>query len=66
MRNGVLDWTDAAAPGVPSFEFLDDIGDADILYPSISGAATELSAADRLTMKKLFEHGSRRYSGRRH
>lgn len=30
VRDGVLDWTDVAGPGVPSFEFVDDIGDADI------------------------------------
>ena len=138
VRDGVLDWTDVAGPGVPSFEFVDDIGDADIpvvwaeepdgdwyiafcsydisiatlrmgvnhilvtgrrgdgevasmddiyttllhemghalglgghsddmrdiMYPSI-GYATELSPADRLTLQKLYKHGSRRYSGRR-
>ena len=30
MRDGVLDWTDVAAPGVPSFEFVENQGDADI------------------------------------
>ena len=30
VRDGVLDWTDVAAPGVPSFVFVEDKGDADI------------------------------------
>lgn len=30
VRDGVIDWTDVAAPGVPSFVFVDDKGDADI------------------------------------
>lgn len=30
VRDGVLDWSDVAAPGVPSFEFVDDPGEADI------------------------------------
>lgn len=30
VRDGVIDWTDAASPGVPSFVFVDDDGDADI------------------------------------
>ena len=30
VRDGVLDWTDAAGPGVPSFVFVDNAGDADI------------------------------------
>ncbi|HWT83569.1 MAG TPA: hypothetical protein VN648_32765, partial [Candidatus Methylomirabilis sp.] len=30
MRRGVTDWTDAAGPGVPSFEFVDHAADADI------------------------------------
>lgn len=30
VRDGFTDWTDAAAPGVPSFVFVDHIGDADI------------------------------------
>ena len=30
VRDGVTDWTDVAAPGIPSFEFVDDPGDADI------------------------------------
>jgi len=30
VRLGVLGWTDVAAPGLPSFEFVDDAGDADI------------------------------------
>jgi predicted Zn-dependent protease len=30
VRDGVTDWTDVAAPGVPSFEFVDDPGEADI------------------------------------
>jgi predicted Zn-dependent protease len=30
VRDGVLDWTDVAAPGVPSFVFVEDKGEADI------------------------------------
>lgn len=30
VRDGFTDWTDVAAPGVPSFVFVDDIGEADI------------------------------------
>jgi predicted Zn-dependent protease len=30
VRDGVLDWTDAAGPGIPSFTFVDTAGDADI------------------------------------
>ena len=30
VRDGVLDWTDVAGPGVPSFVFVDSAGDADI------------------------------------
>ena len=30
VRDGVLDWSDVVAPGLPSFEFVDDEGDADI------------------------------------
>ena len=30
VRDGVLDWTDAAGPGIPSFVFVDSAGDADI------------------------------------
>jgi hypothetical protein len=30
VRDGFSDWTDVAAPGVPSFVFVDDIGEADI------------------------------------
>jgi Matrixin len=30
VRDGVLDWTDVAAPGVPRFVFVEDKGDADI------------------------------------
>ena len=30
VRDGVLDWTDVAAPGIPSFEFVGKAGDADI------------------------------------
>ena len=30
VRDGVLDWTDVAAPGIPSFVFVEDIGEADI------------------------------------
>jgi predicted Zn-dependent protease len=30
VRDGVLGWTDAAGPGIPSFVFVDDAGDADI------------------------------------
>ena len=30
VRRAVLDWTDVAAPGVPSFVFVDSHGDADI------------------------------------
>jgi len=30
VRDGVLDWTDVAAPGIPSFEFVDDKSQADI------------------------------------
>ena len=30
VRDGVLDWTDVAAPGVPSFVFVENKGDADI------------------------------------
>ena len=136
---GVLNWTNVAGPGLPSFEFVDDIGDAnipilwadepdgdwyiafcsydintrtmrmgvshilvtgrwgegrvagieeiyqtvlhemghalglgghspdsrDIMYYSINGSAVGLSGADKLTLKKLYQHGSRRYSGRR-
>ena len=139
VRRAVLDWTDVAGPGVPRFEFVDDMGDADIpivwadspdgdwyiafcsydlnlaqlrmgvahilvtgrwgngeeasegeihkvmlhemghalglgghsddprdiMYPSIRSDAAGLSDADRLTLKKLYEHGSRRHSGRR-
>jgi len=30
VRDGVMDWTDVAAPGVPSFVFVENKGDADI------------------------------------
>lgn len=30
VRDGVTDWTDVAAPGVPSFRFVDDPGRADL------------------------------------
>lgn len=30
VRGGITDWTDVAAPGVPSFAFVDDPGRADI------------------------------------
>ena len=30
VRDGVLDWTDAAGPGIPSFVFVDNSGDANI------------------------------------
>ena len=30
VRDGVLDWTDVAAPGIPSFVFVENPGDADI------------------------------------
>ncbi|MCP5066109.1 MAG: matrixin family metalloprotease [bacterium] len=30
VRDGVPDWTDVAAPGIPSFVFVDEPGDADI------------------------------------
>jgi predicted Zn-dependent protease len=30
VRDGVTDWTDVAAPGVPSFRFVDEPGAADI------------------------------------
>jgi len=30
VRDGITDWSDAAGPGVPSFRFVDDPGDADI------------------------------------
>jgi predicted Zn-dependent protease len=30
VRDGVTDWTDAASPGVPSFRFVDEPGEADI------------------------------------
>ena len=30
VRDGVTDWSDVVAPGVPSFTFVDDAGDADI------------------------------------
>jgi predicted Zn-dependent protease len=30
VRRGVLDWTDVAAPGVPSFRFVESHGEADI------------------------------------
>lgn len=30
VRDGVLDWTDVAGPGIPSFVFVEDPGDADI------------------------------------
>ncbi len=30
VRDGVTDWTDVAAPGIPSFVFVDNAGDADI------------------------------------
>jgi len=30
VRDGILDWTDVAGPGVPRFEFVDDPRDADI------------------------------------
>lgn len=30
VRDGFTDWTDAAAPGIPHFVFVDDVGDADI------------------------------------
>lgn len=41
VRDGILDWTDAAAPGLPSFEFVDDAADADIPIqwePDLAGA----------------------------
>ncbi len=30
VRDGILDWSDVAKPGVPSFVFVDAAGDADI------------------------------------
>jgi predicted Zn-dependent protease len=30
VRDGILDWSDVAAPGVPSFAFVERAGDADI------------------------------------
>ncbi len=30
VRDAVMDWSDVVAPGLPSFEFVDDAGDADI------------------------------------
>jgi predicted Zn-dependent protease len=30
VRDGITDWTDAAAPGVPSFVFVESAGEADI------------------------------------
>jgi hypothetical protein len=30
VRDGIVDWTDVAAPGVPRFVFVEDKGDADI------------------------------------
>ena len=30
VRDGVMDWTDAAKPGIPSFTFVESAGDADI------------------------------------
>jgi predicted Zn-dependent protease len=30
VRDGIVDWTDVAAPGIPSFEFVAKAGDADI------------------------------------
>lgn len=30
VRDGITDWTDVAGPGIPSFEFVDNPGDADI------------------------------------
>jgi predicted Zn-dependent protease len=30
VRDGITDWADVAAPGVPSFRFVDDAGQADI------------------------------------
>jgi len=30
VRDGVLDWTDAAGPGIPSFVFVENAGEADI------------------------------------
>lgn len=30
VYDGILDWTDVGGPGIPSFEFVDDPGDADI------------------------------------
>jgi len=32
VRDGVLDWTDVVEPGVPSFEFVDDVAGADIPF----------------------------------
>jgi hypothetical protein len=32
VRDGVMDWADQAAPGVPSFVFVDAAGDADIRF----------------------------------
>ena len=40
VRDGVLDWTDVAAPGIPRFEFVDDAGEADI--PIVWAAETKL------------------------
>lgn len=37
----------------------------DILFRSIDSEASGLSAADRETLRRLYEHGPRRYSGRR-
>jgi predicted Zn-dependent protease len=41
VRDGILDWQDVAAPGLPSFEFVDRAADADIPIvwePSPAGA----------------------------
>ena len=139
VRKGVVDWTDVAAPGVPSFRFVDDQGKADIpivwaeepdgdwyvafcaydvvvprlfgvahilvtgrwrdgriaspatiyevtlhemghalglmghsdspadvMWPRVDSRVGEgLSPADRLTLRKLYEHGIRPYNGRR-
>jgi len=139
VRRGVLGWKDVVEPGVPSFEFVDGAGDADIpivwaeepdgdwyiafcapdidvpdrfgvshilvtgrwragevasltdiyattlhemghalglmghsdstadiMYPRVRAQLeVGLSPEDRNTLRKLYEHGNRRYSGRR-
>ena len=57
VRRGILDWTDVAKPGVPSFRFVGDRGDADIPVvwaPASRGWWVAFAAYDLTVDSKIF------------